>query len=55
MNIISAYLIKADSYKLCLMQAAAAEECVQKIENFLSQLRQCNFSAAVRVNEPLMV
>ena len=41
------------------MRAAAAEWCMQKIENFLSKLWQCNclphphVSIAARVNQPL--
>ena len=47
--------LKADSYELRLMHAAAAEGCVQKILHFLSQLRQRNRllqTHAAHVNQP---
>ena len=34
--------LKADSHELRLMCTGMAEGCMQKIENFLSQLWQCN-------------
>ena len=50
--------LKADSHELRLTCTGMAEGCMQKIENFLSQLQQRNrllqmhMSNAVRVNEP---
>ena len=51
-------MIKAHSLNMCLMRGGAAEGYVQKIEKFLSQLRQRNrlllphVSNAARLNDP---
>ena len=40
--VIPSWDLKADPHELHLTPAVAAEGCVQKIENFQSQLHQCN-------------